>query len=705
VFRFDNPTAADMAARARGRGVSGSVVNQSSIDPIVVTPSAVVNEACSGEQCESDDDEWEEYTDEEEEEECSSESTDPSSSDEEKRKSALLWRMGVCSFAVLLLWCTTLSLAQTIVSSTSPVPPVMSLYRSCRFAYDEMMVQQEWYEDCAEGQLARCEAEYDMRLKYSINYTTSVQQANKDKLKELQNFQSNCSNLLDTLYDSLKTLSSSSPIVFKSDCSSSNQADLHSAMDIDVAKSVSISDSLATTVRYVKDSKRTVQNLTDYADRLHNYNKNYLANKTSLMRAELSLQVNSISSRHWLDEINITLAGLKRNMSTLVSCISLSTATEPPLADCVGFPWTLASLYSNTRSLLEANRADIMEKFDEVEETFFEYGSEVQDAVSTANDFYSAVVRGTRWVNENLAHLSSDTVSLCDIEPSPNWCDFRMKMWSIDPLAEFHPVNVRSVPTGDDFWHYIEDPIASALARNDAAFADIVNSGNMWRDKLANLTEDNFLIFDDYNPPLFDSATSTSLSADEVSISYAAESDRYLEDMHVRMANLSSVTPDQVTSETIDVNSTAFITDMINAAESQLSSHSFTFQSMTLITDFDIVNILEQIGDLNQILLLLDILFRVFQTIRLVRRYWDKSAVPLPIVDMTCGIDLEMDEYSSSGWKLLIYKSFTLFGHIWIVLAITLLTVVIVLFTLAGTRLFNTELFISSAICNHLHVC
>lgn len=654
TFRF-NPSPSEIAARVREvrhSGISNCQQERSHADdPVVfIQPAAiVVDDKARGEESDT-------------------------AKESSKELSALRWRIIICAMAVLLLWSTTLSLAQSIINTSTTVPTVTSVYRTCEFAYDEMSMQQDWYEECAENQLNVCAKARDQLFQQGQEYSTRMQAQNQKLFEELEYFQTTCSDQVDDLLALLKE--SSNSIVYQDTCSESVQNQLKTRIG---DYSATTSNTLTTTSQYVDQSRTTVTRLADYSTRLGEYNQLYLANKTSQLRNELTRQLKSLSSSH-LPAIKSKMATLKNKMTKLINCLSLNSSLVVPLSDCHGFPATLLGEYKAMQIYMADSKARALEIIARDRAYIDNYGVRVGAAVRNANQFYESVfaVGGSaQWINTHLLPLSPVPVSLCDIGSTPSWCSFKKSMWQMGLPLFFESAVIYDPPPPDLLWSNVGQAVTASQLSNAAVMEGVLATGGHWESDLLALTADDMFDFNDYHPPVYEASDengiTTTISTDEVTSSHKEQSEKFLQAVAEQMANMTTgghVNP------VSDMNSTSFsLIDLAHSAASHMSGYSFHFESMNWFQNVNFFVILDKFGDVNQLLLLLDMVFRVIQTIRLVRKHWDKSAVCLPVVDMRVKRDVTASE---NGWLSWLYTSLAVFGHVWVVLLVALLASVMI---------------------------
>ena len=629
---------------------------------------------------------------------------DVEDSENVKEATALRWRMSVCVFALLLLWTTTLELADTIITSTTTVPSFASVYQTCEFSYNEVLVQQRWYEECAINQLQTCAVSHEETLKQSLEELEMKQQHNIDKYVEIQNFQEACSVNILELFGTLETyvsqLQSPNHIVYQSSCPSATREQIEFMLGADT--STTSGHALSRSEEYVQQSQITVSKLAAHSAALGAYNTEYLANKTEHLRSELRVQMTAVSRKHQ-DLSEDLLFVLHTHLEQLIACVSLmDPPTSTPSPNCDAFPSTLLETFAELRQSSLIAELRMRDFVTSLEDSLHDYSQSVDTAVQHADDFFTTVTRvggAMDWVDENLVSLLVGTsVNLCNIGPSPSWCSYDSHMWFINPPTppgDLPPFFV--LPTGAELWEPIESGVASALAANEDLIDAVLHQGDLWHTDLLEISAGRFLSFDDYNPPAYadgDDTTPTHNLTDVVS-AYADSAEVYLVNLTAHLVELATTlrTNDDLFTENI---SQFTITDTSSGTDSLLSDHSFSFQSLNILENINLLLLLEQFGDLKQFLLLMDLVFRLFQTVRMIRQFWDKSAVLLPVVDMRSHREESQPwcrGVKCKNWPRVLYMSLSVCGHVWVLVGVLMLALAVIASQITG------KAFMCCAVC------
>ena len=605
--------------------------------------------------------------------------------DENKtERTAFNWRMSICFLSIVLLWSTTLNLARSIISTTTTVPTFEDVYRTCEFAYDEMITQRKWYEECAQNQLNKCIETRDESLDKAVNYLTIAKQRNKNVKKQLQEIQLTCAEVVENILSELRDVSVTSSshsnnIVFEQGdtCTSENKEQLQSL----IGDKTTSSDAFTDSTEFVARSQKTVTSLADYATRLNQYNKEYLANKTMLINTSMTANINFISKKHF-DMFNSSLDTLINNVENLVTCISLNATNSDEASHCEGFPATINELYNQMKLSVSKSKKKLLHSVDTMKFLIEDGNDYISEAISNMNAFYDTVARAggvMTWINDNLVSLSPVPVSLCDVGSSPSWCSFHPSMWYVSPtMIPFVP-DLMDVPSSESLWNQVDEAVTNAAVNNREIVGDVLSSGEMWNnDLLEMLHGSGLLLLDDYDPPKFgeENDTDTGMTVE----SYDQMSTKYLNSVGNHLTNLSAppISNDYVPS----LNNTNF-DELLLTADAVLSDHSYTFEEITFLEDMDLLKVVQSFGDISALLILLDTLFRVIQTVRLLRNHWDKSSVSLPTVNM-----------SNSSWgdkyKSWCSKSLALFGHVWVTFLVALVILIIVIIKITSKVLSET---------------
>lgn len=116
-------------------------------------------------------------------------------------------------------------------------------------------------------------------------------------------------------------------------------------------------------------------------------------------------------------------------------------------------------------------------------------------------------------------------------------------------------------------------------------------------------------------------------------------------------------------------------------ANSALSKFSTSWADMS-VTGLDLTALLASLLTIQNLLYMFDYLYRIFQTVRLVSRFWSRGAVNLPQMDMRKGADSKVNS------KALRYFSYALqvMPFIWLQILLVLFFLTIILWAVAGSR-------------------
>lgn len=554
-----------------------------------------------------------------------------------KENNALQWRMFVCGLAIAMLWSTTLSLAQTIVKTTTTTPSFSSVLDTCEFAYQEMVAQKRWYEECARHELSTCELAREHSLQQSLDQMAEKQEKNQQIFEEIKYFQATCDASVGDLFHTMQTFTAQvtppNQIIYQDQCPETTRSRLRSRIG---DRTATASGAISHATDYVQGSEATLQTVANYASDLHTYNAEYLTNKTTFVRNTLAQHITTLSEIH-LASIASTVDTLRSAVTELVLCVGLNPNSTRESCKAIGFVDSALEIYSHRVNVMVYNKRYVLSVFDYIQDTVDVYSDTAQAIIQSARDLYNSVsgaAGAMTWVQNNLVRLYSGSLNLCNVgSANPNWCSFSSSTWFLHaPVLPDVPYIVE-MHTPQGFWDLIKDAVFSRERYSERLMQSVVNKGVVWSEQLLALTTESFLTLDsDYDPPQYqgDTTNSTESAVNEFSKSGSA----YLSEMTEYIANLTAA----LSSSVVNASSSFNIAEAAASQSSSSSEHSFSFQAMNIPSNLDLLKMLERFAHINSLFLWLDLLFRMFQSVRMVRKYWDKSAVSLPVVDMRRGV-------------------------------------------------------------------
>lgn len=122
-------------------------------------------------------------------------------------------------------------------------------------------------------------------------------------------------------------------------------------------------------------------------------------------------------------------------------------------------------------------------------------------------------------------------------------------------------------------------------------------------------------------------------------------------------------------------------TDYLDLATASLSGYTFTWADFSTAS-VDIALLVESFLAVNSVLFLFDYLYRAFQTVRLVNRFWRRGGVKLPRADLR-----SHKPDIAAGWFVCIDRCLQLLPFFSVQLALLGMLMVLVIWGFAGETL------------------
>jgi hypothetical protein len=400
--------------------------------------------------------------------------------------------MAMASFAVILLWLSSLAVAVSLVRYVVASPTTESLYASCSYAYDVSVEEKQSYEACVNRQLDRCQEVYNDAVDETVGTVETNFDYNTDLLDSIKAIQSSCSDAVTTVKAALGDWQeggtqqviyytcdddddlSNCVVRCSQDDNSNCTCDSVQTMIGDISSVRTEAFSQAS--EYKTYSRSTVSSLAAYTVARTNYDANYIDNKTAGAQAALANALDVVSVPY-IKNINLSFAALFPDVRTVCSFVCLTRS--PTASRCTGgaadgvcvatgrgeLHWLLRELEECERGLRAgggaagvaaragerrvcgetgvacrrwSSRHVAALPTQEFAEEADKYADKVSDAVSNMLDFYE----GFQTLVDSVGIDTSDLGDWFDLEIS----DFIVS----DPVELPPPIARRAASDGDD---------------------------------------------------------------------------------------------------------------------------------------------------------------------------------------------------------------------------------------------------------------
>jgi len=615
----------------------------------------------------------------------------------------LAHRMFFCIVAVLLLWLTTLTLAYQIVHSSIPSPVFSSVIQSCRYAYSETINQRNNYAQCASIQSSLCQKSLQRAYRNEVERSDNVLKQYDDLLHISQEHHSVCRNALTETVESLQGWIEASDsvhqgLVFTNTCTSENILKVqqllgYSSPQSDYTSSKSIqSDAMRSTNIWAENSLNAVQSLAEYSKVLARYNQDYALNKTRNIRTSLSVLIENISASHLeaLQDIN-SPESLSRQLHGYLDILLACLVVGENDTACPG-PTSGTAIYTAIQEATLSNNMYFDTKFAEIRSHIQRYVDRVEEKIIAADNFFDTVTATTglaSWVNRNLVKYSPHPVNLCSIRVNGmSWCDFSKRDWQFVPFIMPALPTFYKAPSPDEIYDDLSYAISSAYESATAVANRVSSVASDWNsDILATVHSSDTFTANDYHPPPYESVN-TSLkdscngsTVDDEVISYSQSVEVLVANISHYFSRISEAIKTELNSARVsaaalpDTASTIFDFDF-PSTKSTFSRYSFSYQLFSPPDEAVLVEWLHPIQRIFSLMVLVDILYRIVQTIRLVRSHMKKTSLVIPAADLRPST-IVMCQSSIGSFSLMP-------SGLWMFIAAGLICIVIVTYALSA---------------------
>ena len=370
--------------------------------------------------------------------------------EEEEPYYLLCNRLLLCSVAVCLLWATSLQICMGIVGVNINVPLLSSVTESCEFALHKVNQQREQYKQCANIQLLNCQKQLDRSYLAERSRVDALERQNELFRVQVEHISSNCTTSYQTAIQAINAwTSANNPIIkqqelvsyYFSNCSASHRSQVQSLIGTDAAAAATSKNTvLRHSEQYSKSSDDTVFRLVDYTDSLSTYNSEYIHNKTARLKL-LSEKILLDISTPRIASLGASFDPVRTLLDQLLACATLSTDTASNNNNnnnnnnnWCPYEASFYDIYDTLSTTTNARLRGITLAMQDIQDTFDEYVSQVEDAIAAANAFYDSV-EGPQglvtWVYGN-----TGITQLCGTT-TPNFCSFSKVFYCLTTVRLF----------------------------------------------------------------------------------------------------------------------------------------------------------------------------------------------------------------------------------------------------------------------------
>jgi len=533
--------------------------------------------------------------------------------------STLLFSRAIISgVAIILLWSTSLSLITNVLQITDafPIPEVdVVIDKTIRLINESKRLRTN-YINCVTSELQVCNATLNGRVEREAKRAEDARAHNQEMRASSRQASVECAtaqaNGLSSVraWQSAQTATVSTSAHYSRRCTAAEKTEL-SQMTGDTSAHRSASMQLVQ--EYSDTSQKTTRSLGGQVVDRARYDRVYLYNKT--LR---NVQISTDLSLNYSLRISDLLGGI--NMTDVLNCATLLPGGSCPDGEgarqmVVRGQARLADQYDSAKSTYDSTARATAVYVDEVEAKLENAAETFSTIVSTLNDAFSELEGPNAGFRVYFPNLQLPNVGL----------PFRV------PFPPIGGLDFSGVPSVDD--------IAAATSRTVQRYQDSVDYavGNSNRD-MDRLSLDLNYSFQlpgcggwpcDYNPPDIDGAHAQQKVKEHEEASEIFEQDAAV--------SLDAFDEARDADSNQSDSSSRFFAGNISASKLIESARNTNWFSYKALDDGNIIVQwwLDRITAIFAITQTLDIVWRVLQTLSIVRRFWTRSALTVEPIDMT----------------------------------------------------------------------
>ena len=534
-------------------------------------------------------------------------------------------RILLSALAIALLWGSSLTAITQMLRVTDaiPIPPITTVFKEVFILMNTTRDVRQNYIDCIQDDLSICNATLIAARETEAERSATARRANVATRTRAQTVQASCSQAQALAMASIaawqRAQSSGSTITshYRSDCALSDREQLETMTGDTTAQR---SATMRHVSGYTRNSNSRVRTLAEQIAARNRYDREYLYNKT-LRNVEVDARLGQIGFNFSLS-IDARFRGL--NISAIRACATMLGGDCP---DGQG-----------ARDMVNAMRQNLVNQYEMAQrsyqttaDTAARYRDRAEARMQQVADTFSQI-RST--LNTQFPEIggfsgvfpgvSFPSTSLTPPSFNPTLPDLNIPVdQTVDEIAR------RTAAAADNFDRQLDSAINFANL-DGSLMQDQLGGLNMCADPPPTGQVSSQLCFDDYNPP------PCCASQQEMADQHDRETQQFEEDVALSIDALDQANRQRNGSD--DGFSPIFST---NASASDLirglrDTSWLNYQYLTdagLLDDFQwILTPLRVVGNIMQIL---DTVWRIFQTIRIIRRFWGRSALSVSQIDVT----------------------------------------------------------------------
>jgi len=553
-------------------------------------------------------------------------------------------RLVMASFAVVLLWMSSLSVALSIVQHAIPTPASEAVYTTCNYALEVSSSERKDYIACADRQLAACDSAFDDAIEGTLTTVLSNFDYNSELLEAAKAAQRACATAATNAQAALGawqeggsdyTISYDASVCEDDDVS---QCIVACSLDDTSTKSNSNksctcgevqsmvndvsqvrSESFGQVSGYAGYTTSVVNSLARYSSDRAKYDAEYIANHTGNMQEALAMALAMVAGPH-INGINVSIDGLLPGADALISCVSLRDATN--FSSCEGYD-SVRERYTAVVGQLEAQAASARETFEAYAAAGAQYFDDVTVAMITMRDFFDSF-------DSYVLAKELDTSSLDD------WYLISIDDFLVDAPTWPSGVGITSaletIPSANAIWAAVSPAYEQFLGNISLASLKTHNFAKKWSLTVSALTA-TFPGFglEDYHPPQYSDYSDVDENATAAQKRHTEEATAFKSEQGDALDAFAQV--DESGNDDDAMLFGGFNFSVSDDAASFVSGLYFPF--VPLVGSSLRANLwMTSVGDLASLLVAFDIIYRAYRSFAIFAKFWSRSGVAIPDVDM-----------------------------------------------------------------------
>jgi hypothetical protein len=332
------------------------------------------------------------------------------------------YRLLACSFAIGLLWLTTLSNCVYLVNLYIPTPSFSAVKKHCIDFINLVEINNHSYKQCVEEQLRVCHSDLDFAYREEMLRISLHQQNNLAFKGMFLTDVNNCTAQVSSIKSMLNawiTSDQNHTIPYYSTCQGSLKSSILASIGDQTQEKQQISSHSNS---FIDSSNNNILSLINYSEELNNYNEMYLYNKTKSLHFSIS-EVFSINQPALLEAMQRETELILDQTQEFFQCLSLAPNTTE--TSCP-FPNSMYSILLTMEEDFNFQLLTINYFLDDLKDTIRQYQGEINFAARNIEDFYESIIGIHGIITFLLKNGLIPAKSFLCGKSDPNYCNFEM---------------------------------------------------------------------------------------------------------------------------------------------------------------------------------------------------------------------------------------------------------------------------------------